>query len=117
MELKKPDHKNDTESHKIDGPGAAIAPAGVTDAANVSVGHVEAKETSTDQPQSDNKGPQHHLVYIATGVWSDINGQRWCREEKVGCITHKLMSDAEYKSRPDIVFMVKYGSIKDVLVR
>lgn len=89
----------------------------------------QAEEPSNDKNDDENDGDsdtedepaggvRHHLTYLAHGIWKDSAGQCWHREDsKKGCISHKLMSDDELQKRPDIMFMVRYRAIKDVIVK
>ncbi len=116
------------EQHKIDGTEPAIQP----DPAPVQTSEPdaidEAKETALSAPpvspmQESESGEQsgdvmHHLTYLAHGIWNDAEGQYWHREDgKKGCISHKVISTSKLNSRPDLLFMIRYGAIKDVIVQ
>lgn len=128
MELMKPGMTEKTvEQHKIDSGEAVNQPDAAINAASAAVDSEEAKETALNEPPAQAQEPtekpeqtdgvKHHLTFLGHGIWTDAVGQYWHRNEgKGGCITHKLMGDAELQARPDIKFMIKYGAIKDVIV-
>lgn len=72
-------------------------------------------------PEADAKteqgtgGRRHSIMYIANGIWKDSKGVYWCREPHTNCIQSKTFSEEEFQARDDIKFMVKYGSMKDIV--
>ena len=73
------------------------------------------------KPEADAKteqsagGRRHSIMYIATGIWKDSKGVYWCREPHTNCSQSKTFSEEEFQTRDDIKFMVKYGSMKDIV--
>lgn len=128
MEFVKPGEQNNNEQHEIDTTVSQGQPSAAPDAADASVNQPKAEETALNQPpvppiqesEGDKPGEdvRHHLTYMANGIWKDSEGQYWHREDgKKGCISHKVITESQLKSRPDLQFMIRYGAIKDVIVK
>lgn len=116
------------EQHEIEGAEPAIKPDPAQATVNEPDAIGEAEKTALSTPsaspmQESESGEQggdvmHHLTYLAQGIWNDAEGQYWHREDgKKGCISHKVMSTSKLNSRPDLLFMIRYGAIKDVIVQ
>lgn len=129
MELMKPGTPNNGEQHEIEATAGLTQPDPASGTADAPVSSTGAEETALNQPptQEDESGKpneqgdedvRHHLTYMAQGIWKDAEGQHWHREDgKKGCISHKVMPESKLKSRPDLQFMIRYGAIKDVIVK
>lgn len=65
--------------------------------------------------EKDTNGRRHSVMYIANGIWKDSKGVYWSREPHANCVQSKTFSDGEFESRDDIKFMVRYGSMKDIV--
>lgn len=75
---------------------------------------VTEPEADAETEQSTG-GRRHSIMYIANGIWKDSKGVYWCREPHTNCIQSKTFSEEEFQARDDIKFMVKYGSMKDIV--
>lgn len=134
MELMKPGTPNgNDEQHEIEATAGLTQPDAASGSADAPVGSTGAEETALNQPpvpptqegesgepneQDGGEDVRHHLTYMAQGIWKDAEGQHWHREDgKKGCISHKVMPESKLKSRPDLQFMIRYGAIKDVIVK
>lgn len=110
------------EQHEIESTEPAIQPDHDTAQANEPDAIEEAEKTALNAPPAPAHAPapagdkKHHLTYLGNGIWTDAKGKTWCRESRKGCITGMTMTGTELADRPDIMFMVRYGAIKDTIV-
>lgn len=80
-----------------------------------------SESPAVTEPEADAKteqstgGRRHSIMYIANGIWKDNKGVYWSREPHTNCIQSKTFSEEEFQARDDIKFMVKYGSMKDIV--
>lgn len=58
------------------------------------------------------------VEYVAGGVWKDNKGEYWASTGIVGTniANTRAYTEAEYKDREDLHFMVQYGSMKSTKV-
>lgn len=76
----------------------------------------QVQDTCTNTDDSVECCDKHMVTFVGQGIWIDGHGNAWCKTERDNMITTKTFTDDEFNSREDIVFMVRYGAMKDVRI-
>lgn len=73
----------------------------------------EIKQETADEASTEEAQAKVIVRYVGSGVWKDSHGKLWANENKTeNILAERQYSQAEYKSREDIKFMVSYGAMK-----